>query len=922
MNNYLNNTLTNLHLQDFLKEKGLDVSHMRYISDRQLAVDNLHMVPNMKDYLKSGYFILDGLAKAILSSKETAEIISKLHTDGQLSRLSCSLLNQYINVFGADYPDAESFAENLVNYEDVLHSVLEKERPGTAAAYDLKFYTFLKEGKHERLIHLFYELSFSDRNDFLIQLFMKENWQEELIKFYLIEDLPEEFSFRSSVFILQNSVPESYFRLAKVLTYPGTLDIYKMAGDCVNKVYLHEKGYAKQAEDIAAILSKFKGLFDSEEFEEDIKQDFFRRLYDIDYQEKTLSEYKRYIMKHLDKDAVKNSLWGINSFLSACTGNKYEKLMKEIDSGSYSHIEAFARKCLINNKTACLRLMQDNLKEFAKLPINSILFSNEFWQLCNMNTLTIKDLQKLQKYKYLYTTNNIDLSLFYNHTYTFPEFLSISLKNRKLIEIYNSLDPSMRVDEKLRRIRQLFHESIRMDNFPEDLISAVAKTLSKEPLSDYINRHSYLKETASISDFLYLESIESYNPGLKEVINEITGRIDILAVVNNYNNPKLKELGLKDFKNAYVSLDEDSAWLKEELPIPEEHQKSFLEFCLQGNASVTKSYYDDQYEKGQKNVLLLAKAAVYGKLDEVKYENFNAEIGFTLTGDQKEVWKENSKKQQYGLKATENTDFESCMKIGAVPTWTCMNYKSGQYNECLLSVFDANKKVLYVDKGSKCVARAIMRLTKMSDTAVNKTLSFRDVAEDAAMESGSDEKLVIFLERMYFSHLTNAEIIQVNKNTSNVKKQIPLSSYARSKVGSSIANAFDTLDFKIYIDPSVNYSGYYSTKDQSITLRKNDNVLYHELGHFVSFISGCSCSSAEFKDIYNKEKSKYTKYNKAYVCHSADEFYAECYYLYLFDKSWLKKQLPQTYQYIEKSLAKITPDRINRIYKTYSVIWK
>ena len=69
-------------------------------------------------------------------------------------------------------------------------------------------------------------------------------------------------------------------------------------------------------------------------------------------------------------------------------------------------------------------------------------------------------------------------------------------------------------------------------------------------------------------------------------------------------------------------------------------------------------------------------------------------------------------------------------------------------------------------------------------------------------------------------------------------------------------------------------------------------------------------------------KSKYTKYNKAYVCHSADEFYAECYYLYLFDKSWLKKQLPQTYQYIEKSLAKITPDRINRIYKTYSVIWK
>lgn len=45
---------------------------------------------------------------------------------------------------------------------------------------------------------------------------------------------------------------------------------------------------------------------------------------------------------------------------------------------------------------------------------------------------------------------------------------------------------------------------------------------------------------------------------------------------------------------------------------------------------------------------------------------------------------------------------------------------------------------------------------------------------------------------------TATVISKPNKNTSNVKKQIPLSSYARSKVGSSIANAFDTLDFKIY----------------------------------------------------------------------------------------------------------------------------
>ena len=32
MNNYLNNTLTNLHLQDFLKEKGLDVDKPRNLA--------------------------------------------------------------------------------------------------------------------------------------------------------------------------------------------------------------------------------------------------------------------------------------------------------------------------------------------------------------------------------------------------------------------------------------------------------------------------------------------------------------------------------------------------------------------------------------------------------------------------------------------------------------------------------------------------------------------------------------------------------------------------------------------------------------------------------------------------------------------------------------------------------------------------
>ena len=67
------------------------------------------------------------------------------------------------------------------------------------------------------------------------------------------------------------------------------------------------------------------------------------------------------------------------------------------------------------------------------------------------------------------------------------------------------------------------------------------------------------------------------------------------------------------------------------------------------------------------------------------------------------------------------------------------------------------------------------------------------------------------------------------------------------------------------INPSVSYSGYYDTRNRKITLRKLDDTIYHELGHFVAFISGNTDQTAEFKAIYSQEKALYTAYNKSYV---------------------------------------------------------
>ena len=54
------------------------------------------------------------------------------------------------------------------------------------------------------------------------------------------------------------------------------------------------------------------------------------------------------------------------------------------------------------------------------------------------------------------------------------------------------------------------------------------------------------------------------------------------------------------------------------------------------------------------------------------------------------------------------------MILGEYPEKTCLSYRDGGYNKCLLACFDSNKKVLYAKINNKIVARAMVRLTKGS----------------------------------------------------------------------------------------------------------------------------------------------------------------------------------------------------------------
>lgn len=142
------------------------------------------------------------------------------------------------------------------------------------------------------------------------------------------------------------------------------------------------------------------------------------------------------------------------------------------------------------------------------------------------------------------------------------------------------------------------------------------------------------------------------------------------------------------------------------------------------------------------------------------------------------------------------------------------------------------------------------------------------------------------------------------------------------KANGNVLSAYETLGFKVKIDPTVNYSGYFTAKDRLITLARPDDDIYHELGHFVSFVAGNVCTTSDFVSIYNAEKSKVTSVNKNYVTQNSSEYFAESYKDYILNPSKLKSTRPRTYTAMVNAVNRITTDRVEKIKKIYAAVWR
>ena len=140
-------------------------------------------------------------------------------------------------------------------------------------------------------------------------------------------------------------------------------------------------------------------------------------------------------------------------------------------------------------------------------------------------------------------------------------------------------------------------------------------------------------------------------------------------------------------------------------------------------------------------------------------------------------------------------------------------------------------------------------------------------------------------------------------------------------VDTRIKTAYEALGFTIEINPTVSYAGYFTAREQKITLQRNDDTIYHELGHFLAFVAGNVDVKPDFMAVYQAEKDLMTGVRKAYATQNSSEYFAESFREYTLDPVTLQNQRPQTYQSIVNALNVVTETQTSRILAVYGAFW-
>ena len=301
-------------------------------------------------------------------------------------------------------------------------------------------------------------------------------------------------------------------------------------------------------------------------------------------------------------------------------------------------------------------------------------------------------------------------------------------------------------------------------------IKALADQLKEKPLYTWLELDLNKIKDIVITDVVQI--LIKYEK-VKRFLNEIRNRSELSYILRNYNSIE-KYNNLQEIKNDIENVDKYWIKLKNIMEYSDDfinkYKENINDFLLNNGAELAYEYYINQSIEQKEAFKLIIKAVIMGEFQKLKYhaDDLRKEIDYKLEEYQIKEWSRVNlelNEEKYNVK--EYDDFYHTMILGEYPRRTCLHYRSGGYNSCLLACFDSNKKILYAKVNDKIVARAMVRLTKGSYTKVKsnlKSLTFVDVENNAEKEKNTNqEELTLFLERPYISGISNNSEINVKK---------------------------------------------------------------------------------------------------------------------------------------------------------------
>lgn len=464
---------------------------------------------------------------------------------------------------------------------------------------------------------------------------------------------------------------------------------------------------------------------------------------------------------------IENIFSNKSSYINFIYGNKLKAFPLDSIYGVKEELIVYA---ISNNKKSFLKLIEENMEEFLFIPTNSILYDKKFYtKYINLNELTLKHLIKLQKMLYGAFRLGNNIMLLTERVYTFEEIYTLYDNKKQYIQLYNEL-LDLKVDERLLRIRQFIKKQLLEKEFEKDKIESLANRIKEKPLYTWIekdfNKIGGIKPEDAIKILINYDKIIRFIP-------EINNKEELAYILRNLD--KIQEYkSLREIKENIEQIDMYWETLKYKMDLSEEfikkYQDNIKEFLLKNGAELAYTYYQKCDEKHKESYKLIVKAQLMGEFEKLKYHTNDLveEIDFQLNEEQIKEWTQNNSKIQEGAyDVEEHDDFYHTMILGERPLRTCLSYKDGGYNRCLLACFDSNKKILYAKINGKIVARAMVRLTKGSYKRVHqekKTFSFVDLENNVEIKKEEcKENLVIFLERAYIADISENEWVKIKR---------------------------------------------------------------------------------------------------------------------------------------------------------------